>query len=54
VSVWIVALVLWCGLFAPLLANDVPLLARVDGRWSFPAFADLVGRPPLGPGDLSW
>ncbi|MEZ6038580.1 MAG: ABC transporter permease [Planctomycetota bacterium] len=42
------------GLFAPLLANDVPLAARVQGHWSFPAFADLVGDPPPGPDDLGW
>ena len=44
----------FAGLFAPLLANDVPLAARVEGRWSFPAFADLVGEPPPGPDDLGW
>lgn len=42
------------GLLAPLIANDVPLLAKVDGVWAFPAFADLFGDPPPGPGDLSW
>ncbi|MBM4059862.1 MAG: ABC transporter permease [Planctomycetes bacterium] len=42
------------GLFAPLLANDVPLCARVAGAWSFPAFADYAGAPPPGPGDLTW
>jgi peptide/nickel transport system permease protein len=46
--------VVLCGMFAPLLANDVPLVARVDGTWWFPAFADLVGTPPVGPHDLSW
>ena len=39
----IVALMLFVGLFAPLLANDVPLVAKVDGTYSFPAFADLIG-----------
>ncbi len=53
-SWWFAALVLFVGLFAPLLANDVPLVARVDGGWHFPAFADLVGPRPIGPGDLSW
>lgn len=42
------------GLFAPLLCNDVPLVARVGGAWSFPAFAECVGRTTPGPGDLSW
>lgn len=53
-SLWCVGAMLFVGLFAPLLANDVPLVARVAGSWSFPAFADLVGAPPVGPGDLSW
>lgn len=53
-SLWFVGSMLFVGLFAPLLANDVPLVARVAGSWSFPAFADLVGAPPVGPGDLSW
>jgi peptide/nickel transport system permease protein len=43
-----------CGVFAPLLANNVPLCARVGGHWSFPAFADYFGSPPPGPNDLSW
>jgi peptide/nickel transport system permease protein len=58
---WLRLPVLWClvaiviaGLFAPLFANDVPLVARVAGRWQFPAFADLVGSAPVGPDDLSW
>lgn len=42
------------GLFAPLIANDVPLVAKVSGSYSFPAFADLVGDAPPGPNDLSW
>jgi peptide/nickel transport system permease protein len=44
---------LFVALFAPVLANDVPLCARVDGTWSFPAFQELVGRAPPGP-DGSW
>jgi peptide/nickel transport system permease protein len=51
---WLVALVLLVGAFAPLLANEVPLVARVGGHWTFPAFADLVGQPPPGPGDRTW
>jgi peptide/nickel transport system permease protein len=47
-------LVLFLGLFAPLLANDVPLVARVHGRLCFPAFQDLFGDPPVGPDDLGW
>ena len=51
---WLAALALLVGLFAPLAANEVPLVARVDGKWSFPAFADLVGKPDGGPHDLAW
>ncbi len=47
-------LVVVIGLLAPLLSNDVPLVARVGGRWSFPAFADCFGQAPAGPGDLAW
>lgn len=50
----IVACVLFLGLFAPLVANDVPLVAKVDGSYTFPAFADLFGEPPPGPRDLTW
>jgi peptide/nickel transport system permease protein len=42
------------GMLAPLLANDLPLVARVGGEWSFPALADCFGSTPPGPGDLSW
>ena len=48
------ALVLLVGLLAPLLANEVPIVARVDGRWHFPAVADCFGRPSAGPPDLTW
>lgn len=54
VASWLLAAVLVVGALAPLLANDVPLAARVHGAWSFPAFADLVGARPGGPDDLSW
>ncbi len=42
------------GVLAPLLANDLPLVARIGGTWSFPAFVDWAGTAPPGPGDLSW
>lgn len=48
------ALLAVAAVFAPVLANDVPLVARVAGQWSFPAFAELVTAPPPGPGDLGW
>ena len=46
--------VLFVGAFAPLIANDVPLVASVDGSLHFPAFADVVGDAPPGPDDVSW
>ena len=46
--------VVFVGLFAPLIANDLPLCARVDGTLVFPAFADLFGDAPPGPHDLTW
>jgi len=49
-----VGLVLAVGLLAPLIANDVPVVAKVDGVLQWPAFADLFGEPPPGPDDLSW
>jgi peptide/nickel transport system permease protein len=53
-AVWLGALVVLVGVLAPVIANDVPLVARVGGKWSFPAFADLVGQAPPGPGDRPW
>lgn len=50
----VVAAAVVVGLFAPLLANDVPLVASVDGHWRFPAFQDLLGEPPPPPADDSW
>ena len=46
--------VLLVGLLAPLLANEVPIVARVGGRWYFPAVADCFGQPTAGPEDLAW
>ena len=45
-AAWIVLAIALAGLFAPLLANDRPILARIDGRLAAPALADLplVGR----------
>src|SRR2546428_6996931 len=45
-AAWIVLAIALAGLLAPLLANDRPLLARIDGRLTAPALADLplVGR----------
>lgn len=51
---WIAALLVAVAAFAPLLANDLPLVARAGGVWSFPAFADCIGEPSPPPSDLSW
>ncbi len=52
---WLAAGVLGIiALLAPILANDVPLVARVAGHYAFPAFAELIGTAPPGPGDLGW
>lgn len=48
------ALVVVVGALAPVLANDLPLVVRIDGVWSFPALADWFGTAVPGPGDLSW
>jgi len=40
-AAWIVLAIALAGLLAPLLANDRPILARVDGRLTAPALADL-------------
>jgi peptide/nickel transport system permease protein len=51
---WAAVLFVLLGLLAPFLANDVPLVARVAGSWSFPAVADCLGEPTVGPNDLTW
>lgn len=40
--------------FAPLIANDVPLVARADGTLRFPAFESLVRAPAPAPDGRSW
>ena len=51
---WFALAFLVVGLLAPLLANDVPIVAKVAGTWHFPAVADLFSSAPPGPGDLDW
>jgi peptide/nickel transport system permease protein len=49
----LLALVL-VALAAPFLANERPLVARVDGQWSFPAMSSGVGPAEGAPGGGSW
>ncbi len=44
-ATWLLLVLILTGLLAPLIANDRPLLATIDGRLAAPAFADL---PLLG------
>ena len=53
-SYLVVAAILLVGVLAPLLANDVPLIASVDGEMRFPAFASYVGDVDPGPGGRTW
>ncbi|MGE3171654.1 MAG: ABC transporter permease [Planctomycetota bacterium] len=48
------AALLFVVAFAPVLANDVPLCARVDGRWSFPAVVEIWGQAPPSPSGARW
>ena len=52
--VWTVVLFVVCGLFAPLIANSVPVVAKVNGAWRFPAFQCYVGDPDPGPDNVTW
>lgn len=45
-AAWIIGILAAVGLLAPAIANDRPLLARIDGRLLAPALADL---PIIGP-----
>ena len=47
-------LFVFVGLFAPILANHVPVVARVDGELHFPAFRTFFGEPPPGPDFETW
>src|SRR5687767_4617251 len=40
-AVW-VAVLAFCGVFAPFLANSHPLLLKMDGQWVFPLFRHLT------------
>lgn len=51
---WSLALLVLCGLLAPLLSNDVPLLARTRDGLRFPALIAWRGVPPAPPGGSTW
>ncbi len=44
-----VGLLFAIALLAPLIANDVPIVARIDGALRFPAFASYTGQAAIGP-----
>lgn len=54
--IWILSLgFVFVGVFAPVLANKVPVVASVDGEVRFPAFETFFGAPPpMGPGGETW
>lgn len=54
VNRWLALTLALVALLAPFLANEVPLMASVDGHWKFPAVRGYFGSPPPGPHDLSW
>jgi ABC-type microcin C transport system permease subunit YejE len=51
---WLAVLFVLVAVLAPLLANHLPLVARVGGEWRFPALASYLGTGAPGPGDLTW
>lgn len=51
---WLALVLLLIALLAPFLANDMPLMASVDGHWKFPAAASYFGALRPGPHDLTW
>jgi len=51
---WFFLAVLGVGLLAPILANDRPIMASVDGELRFPAFCEYVGDPAPGPAGKTW
>ncbi|MBM3973710.1 MAG: ABC transporter permease [Planctomycetes bacterium] len=53
-SLWLALALVALGALAPVVANDAPLALRRDGAWSFPAFAELVGRAAVAPDGGGW
>ena len=50
----LLATFLIAGLFAPIIANDRPIVASVGGDLHFPAFRTYLGEFDQGPGGLTW
>ncbi|WP_456307365.1 hypothetical protein [Paeniroseomonas aquatica] len=56
-SLWIFAVLFLVTLFAEFLANDRPLLARVDDRWLVPVLVDYAESDILADGlptEVDW
>lgn len=51
---WAFGFVLVCGGLAPVLSNDIPLVAKTDAGWRFPALATWRGVPPAPPAGATW
>jgi peptide/nickel transport system permease protein len=53
-AVWVLVGLVAVGLLAPLLANDLPIVARVGDEWHFPAFRSYLAEHPRGPQGQPW
>ncbi len=53
-ALWFSLVLLGVGLLAPLLANDRPIIASVNGELQFPAFHDYFGVRAPGPDGKAW
>lgn len=53
-AAWFALVVFGVGLLAPILANDRPIVASVNGELRFPAFHDYLGEREPGPGGKAW
>jgi peptide/nickel transport system permease protein len=54
VAAWSLGVLLAVGLLAPVLSNDVPLVARTQDGVSFPALHAWRGMPPAPPRGATW
>jgi peptide/nickel transport system permease protein len=53
-AAWFALVVLVVGLLAPILANDRPVVARVNGELRFPALCDYFGERAQAPAGKTW